>query len=65
MPLRWFQDGAKLLLDHLALFFLPAAVGATRSWSLVRERIGAVTLIAVSTTLLVLIVVGRIAERQR
>jgi holin-like protein len=64
VPLRWFEDGAKLLLDHLALFFVPAAVAATRSWSFVRRDLLAVTIVAVVTTVLVLVVVGRVAERE-
>jgi holin-like protein len=64
VPLRWFEDGAKVLLEHLALFFVPAAVVATRSWPAVRNNIGAVSAIAIVTTLVVLIVTGRIAERE-
>ena len=64
LPLRWFEDGAKLLLDHLALFFVPAAVVATRTWPSVRSNIGAVSAIAIVTTIVVLIVTGRIAERE-
>lgn len=62
VPLRWFEAGAKLLLDHLALFFVPAAVAATRSWGLVRRDVLSVIVVSVVTTVLVLIVVGRIAE---
>lgn len=65
VPLRWFEDGSKLLLDHLALFFVPAAVAATRSWGAVRRDLWAVSAIAAVTTVLVLILVGRLAERER
>ncbi len=65
VPLRWFEDGSKLLLDHLALFFVPAAVAATRSWGAVRRDLWAVSAIAVVTTVVVLAVVGRLAERDR
>lgn len=63
VPLRWFEAGSKLLLDHLALFFVPAAVAATRSWKFVRHDLLAVTIAAVVTTVLVLVLVGVAAER--
>ena len=64
LPLRWFEDGSKLLLDHLALFFVPAAVVAARSWPAVQGRIGAVTVVAVVTTVLVLSLTGKLADRK-
>ena len=63
LPLRFFEAGAKTLLDHLSLFFVPAAVVAARSCGAVRSQLVSVTLIAVSTTVFVLLVTGRIAER--
>lgn len=64
LPLRWFEDGSKVLLDHLALFFVPAAVVAARSWPAVRSSVGVVTAIAVVTTILVLLVTGKLAARK-
>jgi holin-like protein len=63
VPLRWVEDGANVLLKFLALFFVPAAVSAIRVWSDVRRELVAVTVVAVVTTVLVLLTTGKLAAR--
>lgn len=65
LPLRWFEDGAKVLLDHLALFFVPAAVVAMRAWPAVESSIVAVSVVAVVTTVLVLLLTAKVADTRR
>ncbi len=63
VPIRWFEDGAEILLKYLALFFVPAAVSAMRVWNDVRRDLLAVTVVAIVTTILVLVVTGKLAAR--
>lgn len=56
------EAAADLLLKHLSLLFVPAAVAVVRYASLVQSHLGDVTLVLVVTTFVVLIVTGRVAE---
>ena len=62
LPLRWFEDGADLLLKNLGLFFVPAAVVAMRQ-QLGLRSIVALTVVSAVTTVLVLVVTGLLAAR--
>ena len=61
LPLRWVEDGADLLLRHLGLFFVPAAVASLRQPLSVRELVGLAVVSAV-TTVLVMVVTGLVAR---
>jgi holin-like protein len=63
VPLRWVARGADLLLTYLALFFVPAAVSAMRVFPSIRNDLLAITVIAVSTTIGILLLTGKLAAR--
>jgi len=62
LPLRWFEDGADLLLKNLGLFFVPAAVVAMRQQLGIRS-IAALATVSAVTTVLVLIVTALLAAK--
>lgn len=62
LPLRWFSDGADLLLKHLGLFFVPAAVVAMRQ-RLDLRSIVMLALVSAVTTVLVMGVTGLLAAK--
>lgn len=53
---------ANFLTKYMALFFVPASIGIMTSWELISPHWFALTIIAVSTTVLVIAVVGLIQE---
>ena len=61
VPRSSLEPAADLLLRHLPLLFVPAAVGVVRYVGLIRAELWTVATITVLTTALVLIVTGRIA----
>ena len=62
IPRAPLEAAADLLLRHLPLLFVPAAVGVARHVGLIRAELGAVVTITVLTTALVMVVTGRIAR---
>jgi holin-like protein len=62
LPLRWFEDGAELLLKYLGLFFVPASVAAMRQ-HLTARSIALLALVSAATTVLVLVITGVLAAR--
>jgi holin-like protein len=63
VPLKVVEAGADLLLKWLALLFVPAAVSVVRDGPLVRGELVGIATVVVTTTILVMIVTGTIAER--
>jgi holin-like protein len=63
VPIRWVEEGADLLLSHLALLFVPAAVLVVRVIPTVRRELPALVIVMVVTTFIGLTVAGSIAER--
>lgn len=52
LPLKWIEDSANLLLNHLLLFFIPAAVGIMKYPELIIQNgFALLTTIAISTAL--------------
>lgn len=51
------------LTRNMALFFVPASIGVMAAWPMISAHWGALAIIAVGTTLLVVAVVGLIQER--
>lgn len=63
VPLRWVEEGAHLLLSHLALLFVPAAVLVVRVLPTVRRELPAIVIVMVVTTFIGMAAAGSIAER--
>jgi holin-like protein len=63
VPLKLVEEGADLLLKWLALLFVPAAVSVARYWGLIRGELVGIAVVTVTTTILVMVVTGMIAER--
>jgi holin-like protein len=63
VPLRWVEEGADLLLGHLALLFVPAAVLVVRVLPTVRRELPAIAIVMIVTTFIGMAVAGSIAER--
>jgi holin-like protein len=63
VPRRLVDDGADLLLKHLSLLFVPAAVAVARHRRLLGDSFVALAIAVVVSTVLVLLVTGLIAER--
>ncbi len=57
------EAAADLLLRHLSLLFVPAAVAVVRYAPLVKTHLGDVALILIVSTIVVLLVTGAVAER--
>ena len=62
VPRAPLEPAADLLLRHLPVLFVPAAVGVARHFGLIRAELGAVVTITVVTTALVMVVTGRLAR---
>jgi holin-like protein len=63
VPLRWVEEGADLLLSHLALLFVPAAVIVVRVIPTVQRELPAIAIVMVVTTFVGMTVAGLLAER--
>ena len=63
LPRSWVDSAADLLLKHLSLLFVPAAVAVARHRRLLGESFVALAVLVVVSTVLVLLVTGMIAER--
>ena len=62
VPLRWVEEGADLLLKHLALLFVPASVLIMGVIPRVRNELPAVVAVMILTTFIGLTVAGLVAE---
>lgn len=54
---------SKLLLDNMALFFVPAGVGLITAYALIRDHLWAILVALVVSTALVIVFVGRLQQR--
>jgi holin-like protein len=63
LPIRWFEEGADLLLRWLGLFFVPASVLAIQVWPAVRPFVAEITAVVLGSFLLVLYLTAIVAER--
>ena len=54
---------SKLLLDNMMLFFVPVGVGLMTSYAIIREHLWAILASIVLSTVIVLVVVGRLQQR--
>ncbi|MDK2799623.1 MAG: holin-like protein [Clostridiales bacterium] len=58
VKLETIDEITKFLLDHLAFFFIPAGVGLISNLQLLRGKWGAIFLICLISTTLVMVVTG-------
>jgi len=63
LPLEAVQDSGKFLIEIMPLMFIPAAVGLLDSWSALRPILLSVAVITVVTTVVVMVVSGRVTQR--
>lgn len=59
----WVVEAAELLLDHLALFFVPAGVGVMVYFRLIASEWLPISVATVLSTFIVMAVTGKIADR--
>ena len=56
------RDTALFLIEIMPLMFIPAATGLMTSWGIIRAKLFAYLVIAVITTVLVMVVSGRVTQ---
>lgn len=57
------KETADFLIEIMPVMFLPAAVGLMDSWGILRPILFPVLLVTIATTVLVMVVSGRTAQR--
>ena len=62
IPLAAVRDRAHFLVEIMPLMFIPAATGLMTSWGIIRAKLFAYLVIAVITTVLVMVVSGRVTQ---
>jgi holin-like protein len=63
VKLHWIEKGASLLLKHMALLFIPVAVGLLGYIDIFMNAIGVITLNIFAGLCLILLIVGRLFQR--
>lgn len=61
--LHWIEKGASLLLKHMALLFIPVAVGLLGYIDIFMNAIGVIALNIFAGLCLILLIVGRLFQR--
>lgn len=61
--LSWVERGGDLMLKHLSLFFVPAAVGVLRHRATLRPALVEIAIVLIVTTALAMLTTGLAAER--
>ena len=56
------KETGKFLIEIMPLMFIPAATGLMTSWGIIRAKLFAYLAIAVITTVLVMVVSGRVTQ---
>lgn len=56
------RETGKFLIEIMPLMFIPAATGLMTSWGIIRAKLFAYLAIAVITTVLVMVVSGRVTQ---
>lgn len=62
LKLDQVQKTAEFLVDIMTLMFIPAAVGLINSWCTLKEILMPIAIIMVVTTILVMVVTGRVTQ---
>ena len=60
--LEHVKNAAEFLIEIMPVMFIPAAVGLLDSWSVLRPTIVQVIVITVLTTIIVMVVTGRVTQ---
>ena len=62
IPLDSVKDAGKFLIDIMPVMFIPAAVGLLESWGVLRPMLIPLLIIVPVTTILVMVVSGRVTQ---
>lgn len=62
IPLSEVKDTGKFLIEIMPLMFIPAAVGLTESWSIIRPSILQYIIITAVSTIAVMAVSGKVTQ---
>lgn len=62
IPLSEVKETSTFLIEIMPLMFIPAATGLMTSWGIIRAKLFAYLAIAVITTVLVMVVSGRVTQ---
>ena len=62
LPLEAVKQTGNFLVEIMPLMFIPAATGLMTSWGIIRAKLFAYLAIAVITTVLVMVVSGRVTQ---
>lgn len=62
IPLSEVKDTGKFLIEIMPLMFIPAAVGLTESWSIIRPSIVQYAIITAVSTIAVMAVSGKVTQ---
>lgn len=62
LPLSMVRDAGKFLIEIMPLMFIPAAVGLLDSWGTLRPILLSVAVITVVSTVVVMVVSGKVTQ---
>jgi holin-like protein len=62
LPIKWFEAGANFLLGQMLLFFIPPVLGIIQYTNLLESEGFRLFMVLISSTVLVMVVTGGIAE---
>lgn len=62
IPLRSVQEAGRFLIEIMPMMFIPAAVGLLNSWNILQGILLPICIIIVISTILVMVVSGRITQ---
>lgn len=63
IPAAAVKETSDFLLEIMPILFIPAAVGLLNAWGVVKAKLPAYILITLSTTVIVMVVSGRVTQR--
>ena len=63
LPVHWVKPGCHLLIRYMALLFVPISVGVISYTDVLSAQFGPIVVSCLTSTLMVLVVVGFSAER--
>ena len=62
IPLEAIKEVSQFLIEIMPVMFVPAAVGIMNSWGILSENLGAYIFIIVVTTIIVMVISGRVTQ---
>ena len=60
---HYLRQSVRFLMNNMILFFIPVGVGLMNSYDLVLDNIASIAAASLISTVLVIVVVGRIAQK--